>query len=69
MGSNGDDGTPDDRGSGEECDDGSTLPATAVNLLDSAKRTNQRRSEGGGGWRNNATEMDDNGNDSGGGGC
>ena len=47
RGSDGDDGTPDDRGSGEERDYGSALPATAVNLLDSAKRMYRRRLEGG----------------------
>ena len=48
RGSDGDNGTPDDRGSREESDDGSALPATAANLLDSAKHTYQRRLEGGG---------------------
>jgi len=56
--------TPDDCGSGEERDDGSALPATAVNPLDSAKHAYRRRLEGGG-WRNNATATDDDGNDSG----
>jgi len=56
--------TPDDCGSGEERDDGSALPATAVNPLDSAKHAYRRRLEGGG-WQNNATAADDNGDDSG----
>ena len=64
RGSDGNNGTPDDRGSGEERDDGSALPATAVNPLDSAKHTYQHRLEGGG-WRNNATAMDDDSVDSG----
>ena len=46
RGSDGDNGTPDDRGSGEEGDDGSALPATAVNPLDSAKHAYRRRLEG-----------------------
>ena len=46
-GSNGDDGTPGDRGSREECDDGSVLPTTAVNPPDFAKRGYQRWREGG----------------------
>ncbi len=48
RGSDGDNGTPDDRRSGEERDDGSALPATALNPLDSAKHTYRRRLEGGG---------------------
>ena len=48
RGSDGDDGTPDNRGSGEERDYGSALPATAVNLLDSAKHMYRRQLEGGG---------------------
>ena len=48
RGSDGNNGTPDDRGSREKCDDGSALPATAVNLLDSAKRAYRGRLEGGG---------------------
>ena len=64
RGSDGNNGTPDDRGSGEERDGGSALPAMAVNPLDSAKHTYRRQLEGGG-WRNNATVTDDDGNDSG----
>ena len=63
RGSDGDNGTPDDCGSGEERDNGSALPATAVNPLDSAKHAYRHRLEGGG-WRNNATAMDDDGDDS-----
>ena len=48
RGSDGDDGTPDDRGSGEERDYGSALPAPAVNPLDSAKRAYRCWVEGGG---------------------
>ncbi len=64
RGSGGNNGTPDDRGSGEERDDGSALPATAVNPLNSAKHAYRCRLEGGG-WRNNATATDDDGDDSG----
>ena len=64
RGSDGNNGTPDNRGSGEERDDGSALPATAVNLLDSAKHMYRRRLEGGGLW-NNATATDDDSNNSG----
>ena len=64
RGSDGNNGTPDDRGSGEERDDGSAPPATAVNPLDSAKHAFWRQLEGEG-WRNNATATDDDGNDSG----
>ncbi len=42
TGSDGDDGTPDNRGSGEEHDYGIALPATAVNPLDSVKRAHQK---------------------------
>ena len=45
-GSNGNGGTPNDSGSGEERNDGSTLPATTVNPLDSAKRPYRRWREG-----------------------
>ena len=48
RGSDGNNGTPDDRGSGEKGDKGSALPATAVNPLDSAKHAYQHRLEGGG---------------------
>ncbi len=48
RGSDSNGGTPDDRGSGEERDDGSALPARAVNPLDSAKRAYRRQPEGGG---------------------
>ena len=48
RGRNVNNGTPDDRGSGEERDDGSALPAMAVNPLDSAKHAYRRRLEGGG---------------------
>ena len=64
RGSDGNNGTPDNRRSGEECDDGSALTAMAVNLLDSAKHTYRRRLEGEG-WRDNATATNDNGDDSG----
>ena len=64
RGSDGNTGTPDDRGSGEERDDGSALSTTAVNQLDSAKHAYRRRLEGGG-WWNNTTATDDDGNDSG----
>ena len=64
RGSDGNTGTPDDRGSGEECDDGSALPAMAVNQLDSAKHAYRHRLEEGG-WWNNATAMDDDGDNSG----
>jgi len=64
RGSDSNNGTPDDRGSGEEHDDGSALPATAVNPLDSAKHTYRCRLEGGG-WRNKATVTNDDGDDSG----
>ncbi len=64
RGSDGNNGTPDNCGSREERDDGSALPATAVNLLDSAKHAYRRRLEGGG-WRNNTTATDDNGKESG----
>ena len=37
---NGNDGTHDNRGSTEERDDGSALPATVVNPLDSANHAN-----------------------------
>ncbi len=47
RGSNGNNGTPDDRGSREERDYGTALPATAVNPLDSVKRMYRRRLEGG----------------------
>ena len=47
RGSDGDDGTPDYSGSREERNYGSTLPATVVNPLDSAKRAYWRRLEGG----------------------
>ena len=46
-GGDGNNWTPNDRRSGEECDNGSMLPATAVNLLDSVKHTYWRRQEGG----------------------
>ena len=46
RGSDGINGTPDDRLSGEERDDRSALPATAVNPLDSAKHVYRRRLEG-----------------------
>ena len=62
RGRNGNNGTPNDRGSREERNDGSALPATAVNPLDSVKHAYRRRLEGGGG---NATAMDDDGNDNG----
>ena len=62
MGSDGINGTPDDRGSGEERDDGSAT--TAVNPLDSAKHAYRCRLEGGG-WWNNTTAMDDDGDNSG----
>ena len=45
----GKDGTPDDRGSGEECNNRSALPAMVVNPLDSMKRAYRHRREGGGG--------------------
>ena len=64
RGSDSDNGTPDDRWSREERDDGSALPATAVNPLDSTKHAYRRRLEGRG-WWNNATMMDDDGDDSG----
>ena len=64
RGSDGNNGTPDNRRSGEECDDGSALPATAVNPLDSAKHAYRRRLEGGG-WQDIATATDDDGDDSG----
>ena len=48
-GCNGHDRSPNDRGSGEERDNGSTLPATMVNSLDSPTHAYQRRREGGGG--------------------
>ena len=47
--SDGNNGTPDNRGSGEERDNESALPATAVNLLDPAKHAYRRQLEGGGG--------------------
>ena len=59
-----DNGTPDNRRSGEECDNRSELPATAVNPLDSAKRVYHRWWEVGV-WRNDATVRDEDGNDSG----
>ena len=46
-GGNGNDGTPDHRGSREERDDGRALPAMEVNLLDSAKRLYRCQREGG----------------------
>ena len=49
KGSDGNNGTPNDRESGEERDDGSALPATAVNPLDSAKHAYRHQLEGGGG--------------------
>jgi hypothetical protein len=49
RGRNGNNRTPDNRGSREECNDGSALPATAVNPLDSVKHAYRRRLEGGGG--------------------
>jgi hypothetical protein len=64
RGSDGNNGTPNDRGSGEKCNDGSALPATAVNPLDFAKHAYRRRMEGRG-WRNNAMATDDDGDDSG----
>ena len=63
RGSDGDNGTPDNCGSGEERDDGSALPAMAVNPLDSAKHAYRCLLERGW-WWNNATAMDDDGNDS-----
>ena len=42
-GGSGDNRTPNNRGSGEECDEKSALPTMAVNPLDFAKRTYQRR--------------------------
>ena len=47
RGSDGNNGTPDDRRSGEERDVGSALPATTVNPLVSAKQAYWRRLEGG----------------------
>jgi hypothetical protein len=47
---NGDSGTPNDRGSQEECNNGSVLPVTAVNPL---------------GWWNDVTATDDNSNNRG----
>jgi hypothetical protein len=58
---NGDNGTPNNRRIGEECDNGSVLSATAVNLLDSTKRAYQCRWEGG--WQNNGAAADNDGND------
>ena len=59
KGRDGNNGTPDDRRSGEERDDGSALHATALNSLDSATHAYQRRLEGGGGgttqWRRMTT--------------
>ena len=47
RGSNGNNGTPDNCRSGEECNNGSVLPATVVKLLDSAKRAYRCGLEGG----------------------
>ena len=59
----GNNGTPNDRRSGEERNKRRALPATAVNLLDSAKRAYRRWREGGG-WWNNEAALDDDGNNS-----
>ena len=48
RGSDGNNGTPDDRRSREERDDRSALTAMAVNPLDPAKHAYRRRLEGGG---------------------
>ena len=64
RGSDGDNGTPNNCGSGEERDDGSALPAMAVNSLDSTKNAYRCRLEGGG-WQNNGTATDDDGDNSG----
>ena len=47
-GGDGNDGTPDHRGSREERGDRSALPVTAVNLLDSKKHAYQHWRERGG---------------------
>jgi hypothetical protein len=48
RGSDGNNWTLDNRRSGEECNDRSTLPAMAVILLDSVKQPYRCRGEGGG---------------------
>ena len=63
-GGGGNDRTPNDHASGEERNDGSALPAPAVNPLDSAKHGFWRRREGGE-WWNDAMATNDGGNDSG----
>ena len=63
-GSKGNNGTPDNCRNGEERNNRSALPATAVNPLDSAKRVYPRQREEGG-WRNDVMATNDDGNNSG----